>query len=131
MIVLDASAVLEFLLRTPRAKKVESFLYDQDQSLHAPGLIDIEVVHTLRRLCFEGTITRTRAQEAIEDFLDLDIERYTHQPFVKRIWKLRNSLSAYDASYVVLAEILQAPLVTADIKLSNSHGHKAKIITCE
>jgi predicted nucleic acid-binding protein len=126
MIVVDASAVLEVLLRTERAEKVEARLFRKTESLCAPDLLDLEVIQVLRR--YSGKeMPEDRAQLAIFDFEDLPITRYPHDIFVRRIWQLRKSLTAYDAAYVALAEALEAPLLTCDARLASSRGHSAQI----
>ena len=123
MIVLDASAAVEWLLHTAAGQSIESLIYSGRESLHAPHLIDLEVAQVLRRLVREGTIPGTRADEAVQDLLDLRITRYPHFVLFPRIWQLRHNLSAYDAAYVVLAEKLGAPLVTRDRRLAAAPGH--------
>ena len=127
MIVVDASAVLELLLRTDKGIKVQERVLDPDESRHAPHLIDIEVTQTLRRLVSLRQITAARGKQALEDHGALEIKRAEHKDLLERVWTLRDSVTAYDAAYVVLAEILDAPLVTCDAKLARSHGHKARI----
>jgi predicted nucleic acid-binding protein len=127
LIVVDASAVLELLLRTDKGIKVQERVLDPDESLHAPHLIDIEVTQTLRRLVSLRQITAARGKQALEDHGALAIKRAEHKDLLERVWTLRDSVTAYDAAYVVLAEILDAPLVTCDAKLARSHGHKARI----
>ena len=61
------------------------------------------------------------------DFLELRIERHPHGVLAARAWELRDAFSAYDAMYVALAELLEAPLVTADAKLQRGHGHRARV----
>jgi predicted nucleic acid-binding protein len=126
MIVVDASAILEVLLRTERAEKVEARLFRKTESLCAPHLLDLEIIQVLRH--YSGKeIPEERAQVAILDFQDFPIARYPHEIFVWRIWQLRKSLTAYDAAYVALAEALEAPLLTCDARLASSHGHSARI----
>jgi predicted nucleic acid-binding protein len=127
MIVLDASAAVEWLLQTSAGQLIEKRLYSVKESLHAPHLLDIEVTQVLRRLVREGTVPRNRADEAVRDLLDLQIARYPHFVLLPRIWQLRHNLSAYDAAYVVLAEKLGAPLVTRDGRLAAAPGHAAMI----
>jgi predicted nucleic acid-binding protein len=127
LIVVDASAVLELLLRTDKGIKVQGRVLDSGESLHAPHLIDIEVTQTLRRLVSLKEITAARSKQALGDHVALNIKRAEHKDLLQRIWTLRDSVTAYDAAYVVLAEILDAPLVTCDAKLARSHGHKARI----
>ena len=127
MIVVDASAALELLLRTEKGIKVQERVLDSAESLHAPHLIDIEVSQTLRRLVILKEITAARGKQALEDHVALHIKRAEHKDLLERIWSLRDSITAYDAAYVVLAEILDCPLITCDAKLARSHGHKARI----
>ncbi len=127
MIVLDASAAVELVLRTGRADRIATRVLDAAQRLHAPHLIDIEVVQVLRRLYLARELTRERAELAFADFEKLVVERHSHRSLLRRVWALRSVMSAYDAAYVALAEGLAAPLVTCDEKLSRSHGHDAHI----
>jgi len=127
VIVVDASAVLEVLLRTPLAPAVERRLFDPHQSLHAPHLVDLEVTQVLRRYWVAGVLTEQRAREALADFRDLPVTRYPHQPFLERVWELRHNLSAYDAVYVALAEVLSATLVSCDHALASAPGHRARL----
>jgi predicted nucleic acid-binding protein len=127
LIVVDASAVLELLLRTARGLKVQERVLVSRESLHAPHLIDIEVTQTLRRLVNLKELSPVRAQQALEDHLALNIKRAEHKDLLERVWTLRDSVSAYDAAYVVLAEVLEAPFITCDAKLARAHGHNARI----
>ncbi len=127
MIVVDASAILEVLLNTPTGGKVAARLRTEGETLHAPHLLDVEVAQVLRRYALAGTLDESRGDEAIADLELLPIERYPHGELLKRIWQLRDSLTAYDAAYVVLAEALEARLVTCDARLSRAHGHEAQV----
>jgi predicted nucleic acid-binding protein len=127
MIVLDASAAIDWLLQTPAGRQIEKRIYQQSESLHAPHLLDLEVSQVLRRLVREVTLSASRAEEAINDLLDLRIHRYPHYIFLSRIWQLRHNLSAYDAAYVALAEQLDATLVTRDARLASASGHAAHV----
>jgi predicted nucleic acid-binding protein len=127
LIVVDASAVLELLLRTEKGVRVQERMLDSGESLHAPHLIDIEVSQTLRRLVILKEITAARGKQALEDHVALHIKRAEHKDLLERVWSLRDSITAYDAAYIVLAEILDCPLITCDAKLARSHGHKARI----
>ncbi len=127
MIVLDASAAVDWLIQTSAAPRIERRMFSRHQSLHAPELLDLEVAQVLRRLVREGTLSVSRAESAIEDLLDLRITRYPHSIFLPRIWQLRHNLSAYDAAYIVLAEKLGATLLTRDAKLASAAGHAATI----
>jgi predicted nucleic acid-binding protein len=125
--VLDASAAIDWLLQTSAGQRIEKRIFSRNESLHAPYLIDLEIAQVLRRLVREGTITARRADEAIDDLLDLRLTRYPHSLLVPRIWRLRQNLSAYDAAYVVLAEQLGAILLTRDRGLASAPGHAALV----
>jgi predicted nucleic acid-binding protein len=127
VIVVDASAVLEVLLQTPAAARIEARLFAVGETLHVPHLLDLEVVHVLRRYEALGVLTAHRAQEALEDLTAWPLRRYPHELFLGRIWALRHNLTAYDAAYVALAEVLGVPLVTCDTRLAASVGHQATI----
>lgn len=127
MIVIDASAVIELVLRTDLGRKVEPRALAPQVRLYAPHLLDLEVLQVLRRLTQLHEIAVVRAEEAVQDYAALHIERAAHREFLDRVWRLRDSMTAYDAAYVALAEALDAPLLTCDGKLARSHGHRAKI----
>jgi predicted nucleic acid-binding protein len=127
LIVVDASAVLELLLRTAKGIKVQERLLVSGESLHAPHLIDIEIAQALRRLVHLKEITGARGKQALEDHIALNIRRAEHKELLERVWTLRDSVTAYDAAYVVLSEVLDAPLIPCDSKLARSHGHEALI----
>jgi predicted nucleic acid-binding protein len=127
VIVLDASAAVDWLVQTAAAQRIEDRIFSRNQSLHAPELLDLEVAQVLRRLVREGALSASRAEGAIEDLLDLRIRRYPHWVFLPRIWQLRHNLSAYDAAYVVLAEKLGATLLTRDAKIASAAGHSATV----
>jgi predicted nucleic acid-binding protein len=127
VIVLDASAAIEWLLQTSAGQRVEQRIYLHGESLHAPHLLDLEILQVLRRLVREGVVSIFRAHQAITDLLDLRINRYPHFLLLPRIWQLRQNLSAYDAAYVALAEELGATLLTRDRHLASASGHTAQI----
>ena len=128
MIVLDASAAVDWLLQTSAGQHIEKRIYSHNETLHAPELFDLEVTQVLRRLALQTVISARRADEALGDLLDLRITRYPHRVLLPRIWQLRHNLSAYDAAYVVLAEKLGAVLVTRDARLASTSGHMAAAI---
>jgi predicted nucleic acid-binding protein len=127
VIVVDASALLEVLLQTDTGTRVEARLFRDRGELHAPHLIDVEIVQSLRRLVRSAEISSSRAAEAVTDLLDFDLHRHGHLDLLARAWSLRDSLTAYDAAYVALAEALNAPLITCDGPLGRSSGHRADI----
>ena len=119
MIVLDASAAIDWILQTAVGRRIEKRIYSGAESLHAPHLLDLEVAQVLRRLVRENSISAQRADQALEDLLALRVTRYPHFVFLPYIWRLRHNLSAYDAAYVVLTRELDATLVTRDACLAS------------
>lgn len=122
MIVLDASAVIELVLRTPRGARVGARVTPPGESLHVPHLLDLEVAQVLRRYEARRVLTTAETEQALVDLLDLDLVRHEHALLVGRIWQLRANLTAYDACYVALAEALGAPLATCDARLAAAPG---------
>jgi len=127
MIVLDASAVLELLLRTPAGEVIERRIAAPSETLHAPHLLDVEVAQVVRRYAQKRAVTAARGKQILDDLADLDVIRYPHDIFLQRIWSLHHNLTAYDAAYVALAEALAAPLLTCDAGVAAAHGHTARI----
>ena len=127
MIVLDASAAVEWLLQTSAGRQIEKRIFSRNESLHAPHLLDLEVGQVLRRLVRETSVSAERADEAMRDLLDLRVTRYPHFVLLPRIWQLRHNLSAYDAAYVALAEELGAIFITRDARLASASGHTARV----
>ncbi len=125
MIVVDTSAVLAALVGRPSNDALVTRLGAEE--LHAPHLIDVEILHALRRLVRTGDLPEARAEDARADFSDLAIIRYPHQPLSDRMWELRHSLTAYDAAFVALGEALGVPLVTCDHRLASTSGHEGAI----
>jgi predicted nucleic acid-binding protein len=127
LIVVDASALSEVLLRTPAARAVENVLFVQGQTLHAPHLLDVEVTQVIRRYAAKGEIDGERGRAALTDLSDLPLQRYPHGFLLPRVWDLRNDLTAYDAVCVALAEVLDATLLTRDQRLAAAAGHHARV----
>jgi predicted nucleic acid-binding protein len=126
LIVIDASACADLLLLRPLAPRLERRLLAEPM-IHAPHLLDLEVAHVVRRYASRRFINATRGAEALDDLGSLPILRHPHYPFLFRIWELRNNLSAYDATYVALAEALGAPLITCDRRIALAPGHDARV----
>jgi predicted nucleic acid-binding protein len=128
LIVVDTSVVLSMLVGRPDipglAHRIRS-----DGDLHAPHLLDVEFQHALRRLALSGAISDDRAADARTDFADLAIVRYPHVSLTDRMWELRHDMTAYDAAFIVLAEVLGAPFVTCDVRLARAPGHRAVVET--
>jgi predicted nucleic acid-binding protein len=127
VIVLDASAAIEWLLQTQLGMRIESRLFAAGETLHAPHLLDVEVAQVLRRFAASGRVTAGRGRDALDDLADLAIVRYPHQVLLDRVWQLRDNLTAYDATYVALAEALEAVLVTCDGAIPAAPGHQARV----
>lgn len=126
MIVVDSSALVDALTAVPGSDDLRSYLAAED--LHAPGLIDFELVSALRGLTLAGHLSATRAQDLLTDFDDLPMQRWPSADALRRrAFQLRDNISAYDAAYVVLAEALDCPLLTRDTRLARSRGHSARI----
>ena len=127
MIVLDASAAIDWLLQTAVGQQIENRIYSRGESLHAPHLLDLEVAQVLRRLVRESAVSAPRADQALQDLLSMRLTRYPHFVFLPDIWRMRHNLSAYDAAYVALAEKLGATLITRDARLASASAHGATI----
>lgn len=95
--------------------------------LAAPDLVDVETVAVLRKRWIAGSISDGRFASAIGDLEDIDLDRYPALRFMRRAWELRANVTAYDAAYVALAEILNCELWTADQRLANAPGPKCAI----
>lgn len=126
MIVLDASAIVEVLLHTDLGGQIDR-RWSEEGAAQAPHLVTSEVVSVLRRLAGNGTISGERGQRAVAMLATLPFERRSHDPLLDRVWELRNNLSAYDATYVALAEAFAAPLLTCDARLASAPGNRAQI----
>ena len=127
MIVLDASALVELVLDTATGQLVADRIADPAEGLHVPHLADIEVVQALRRYAREGEIDADAAEAALEDLRELDLQRHAHEPLLDRVWELRKNLTAYDAVYVALAEVLDGVLLTCDRRLSQAPGMRRRV----
>lgn len=127
MIVIDASLALDIAIVTPDAAQISDALRETGEALAAPELIELEVLQVLRRLVSRRQITPARGRTALAIFAALEIERFSHVPLRARIWQLRDNLTAYDAAYFALAELLDAPLWTRDRKFQSAPGHRTRV----
>lgn len=126
MIVVDSAALVDALSGVDGSGALRARLADGD--LHAPTLVDFEVVSALQGLTLGGHLSRERAEDLLTDFDDLRIERWAAEHALRwRAFQLRHNLSAYDAAYVALAEALSCPLLTRDARLARSSGHDVRI----
>jgi predicted nucleic acid-binding protein len=124
----DASAVVELLRRGASYERVADVLLASGEILHAPHVVDAEVMGVLRRLERAATLDAGRAAQALDVLRELRLLRHDHRPLVDRAWSLRKNLMPFDALYVALAESLEAPLVTMDRRLGYSPLHGAEVI---
>jgi predicted nucleic acid-binding protein len=127
LIVVDASALIEVLLRTLASTAVESHLFAPGQTLHAPHLLDIEVAQVIRKYAARREIDAERGRVALDDLGALRMQRYPHDFLLPRVWSLRNNVTAYDAVYIALAEALDAVLLTRDHRLAVAAGYLARV----
>ena len=119
MIVVDTAAIIDALTLPDGTEDLRQRLAVED--LHAPHLIDYEVLSVLRGLTNAGRLSESRATDALTDFHDLGIQRWpASRALAHRAFQLRHNVSAYDAAYLALAEALQCPLITRDVRLMNS-----------
>jgi predicted nucleic acid-binding protein len=123
VIVVDVSAILEVLLHTPAASAIEERLFERGETLHAPHLVDLEVLQVLRRYAASGEISAERAREALDDLAAFRLRRWAHDALALRIWDLRQNLTAY----VALTEALGAPLLTRDRRLASAPGIRTRV----
>jgi predicted nucleic acid-binding protein len=117
LIVVDASAVLELLLRTPHSGLVADHLLSDDAEVHAPASLDLEIAAVLRRWELGGRLASARAEESLAFYLDQRIALHPPRPLLPRAWRLRRNLTAADGLYLALAEALDAALLTTDHRL--------------
>lgn len=123
----DASAIVELLLDTERGRRVAHEMRTHAHELHAPAILDSEVVHALRRLVRAGDISEDRGRASVGALRDLPIERHAIHAILPRVWDLRDVLSAYDATYVALAEVLGSVVLTCDERMARAHGIHAEV----
>lgn len=124
--VIDASAVVELFLGAAPDRQL------RHQALTGAGgtpeVLDLDVLHTMRRLVRSGSLPDAEGAAAVRRVQDAPIVRVSHRGLLTRIWQLRDSITAYDAAYIALAEQLAAPLLTCDARLGRAHGHDAEVI---
>ena len=120
ILVPDASALAEYLLKTPAYPRIRPFVEDDRVECHVPALCDVEIVSVLRGSLLGGRLTVERAEEALETYRELPLIRHDHLLLVPRIFELRQNFSAYDACYVALCESLGGRLLTGDRHLQRA-----------
>jgi predicted nucleic acid-binding protein len=126
LIVVDSSAAIDYFAWHEHGAWVERRLLDSE--LHVPQLFDLEVAAALRRLVLRRATPSGAAAAALADLAELPVARYPHLPLLPRVWELRSNLTPYDAVYVALAEELDAPLLTTDLRLARAPGLPVDVI---
>jgi predicted nucleic acid-binding protein len=126
MIVLDASIVVELLTNGLLADSIRRALKTSDETFIVPHLIDVEVVRAIRRMVAGGRLDGERCRDLLAALATLPAERYPHTALIGRIWELRHNFTAYDATYIALAEATDGVLYTSDEKLCK--GHRARVV---
>lgn len=128
LVVCDASAVVAVLLDSgPDGCWATDALTDAD--LAAPDLLPFEAANIIRRHELAGAISADQAAQAHADLLDLAIEQWGYELLVPRAWQLRHNLTIYDATYVALAELLEATLVTLDPRIGRAPDLRCAVAT--
>jgi len=127
--VLDSSAVVALLVDGGSVGQWVADVVSGAELLSAPDLMRYEVANIFRRQLLAGVLDETAATLAYRDLGDLDIDIYPYQAAPERIWALRRNVTVYDASYVAIAELVQAPLITLDAKLAKASGPRCEFIT--
>lgn len=125
--VVDASVIVDVLLRVPGVDALDARIFSGNAELHAPHLLDVEVAHVLRKYANRGEVSAARGKAALAQLERFPITRHSHDALLQRMWMLRQNVSAYDAAYVALAEGLDATLCTRDASLAKTSGHTAQI----
>jgi predicted nucleic acid-binding protein len=126
VIVADGAALVDALTAVKGSEGLRAELAGEE--LHAPALLDFEVVSALRGLALGGQLSTARAHDALADFDSLPIQRWPSATALRlRAFSLRHNLTAYDAAYVALAEALNCPVLTRDARLAHSSGHSVEI----
>ena len=126
MIVLDASVVVELLTNGTLADSLKRDLFGRADSFITPHLLDVEVASALRNLVAGRHIDAHHSEQILTALAELPVERCAHTPLLRRIWELRHNFTAYDATYIALAEDTDAVLYTSDAKLCK--GHRARVV---
>jgi predicted nucleic acid-binding protein len=126
MNVVDASVLVEFLAGAEHSEAAEAAI-GRERWVWAPALVDAEVGNALRRQVRAKKLGPRKASAALEDFLDMRLQRVPHAALVERAWQLRDNVSFYDGLYVAVAEVLGSPLLTLDKRLTKVPGLRTEV----
>ncbi len=118
MIVIESSAMVDALVDDHANPDLLALLADAE--LHAPALLDFEVASALRGHVLGGRLDPVRVDEAVEDFTAFRIERHQMTDLLGHMLDLRDNFTVYDAAYLVLAQALEAPVITSDAKMNEA-----------
>lgn len=124
--MIDASALVEVLLQTPRSAAV--LAATDGSEMIAPDLIVVEALSALRRLQRQRLITATRAELAVSDLIAAPVQQLPTLALGRHTWRLGGNLSVYDACYVALAAASGCVLVSADARLARTPGLPIQVI---
>lgn len=127
MLVVDAGALFEVVAATPAASSI-SDVFIEHEELAAPHVVDVEVFGVIRAHRLRDELDETAAAQAVDDLKDWPGERYGHRLLLDRAWELRTTVRGWDAMYVALAEVLDAPLLTTDRRLSRATGPRCRFV---
>jgi predicted nucleic acid-binding protein len=123
VIVVDSSVVVAALTEPGPSRR----LLAEPEAVHAPHLIDSEVANSIRRHMLGGRIPADAGLILVDRYRRMAVTRHASVGLLDRVWELRDSLTAYDATYVALAEAIDCPLVTGDARLSRAPGLRCTV----
>jgi predicted nucleic acid-binding protein len=126
MNVVDASVLVEYLTGGEHVEAARVAI-GRERWVWAPALVDAEVGNALRRKVRAEMLSARKARAALDDFIEMRIQRVPHHHLVERAWQLRDNVSFYDGLYVALAEGMGGPLLTLDRKLAEAPGLRAEV----
>ena len=126
-LVADASALIGFIAAGRDATPFDPYL-EPTAELHVPEVCDVEVVSAIRRSLRRGAIGVDQARVILVTYAEMPLRRHRHFPLLARMFDLRDNFAASDASYVALAEMLGARLVTADAHLARAVADHTEVV---
>ena len=129
MPVIDTSAIIAAIANPQPNRELIGILL---KPFAAPAVVDFEFLNTMRALVRRNAITDVNAEEAVRTFYELPIIRHEADILAPDIWKLRENMTAYDASYLALSHLLKTTLITCDQKFARTplpSGYSVDILT--